>query len=340
MRLSARVMKLSASHGMFRIARETITTFNSAVVEIEHEGLVGLGEAAPDRYFDGETAEVVLKTVKAAGPVIGKDPFLIEDITAEVARKFPKAHATLCAIDMALHDLVGKMLGVPVYRMLGLNPDRTPVTSFTIGIEEPKVMAERAAAVKDFKVLKIKVGTKRDEEMLRAIRGATDLPIRVDANTGWTKEEAVRNIEKLAKFDIQFVEQPIPPGDNEALRWIRERAALPIMTDESSVNLKDLPALVGCVDAINVKLMKCGGLREAIRMIHFAHANGMKVMLGCMLETSLAITAAAHISPMVEYVDLDGNFLIADDPYEGIALKGGRHILPDRPGLGVRERVR
>jgi L-alanine-DL-glutamate epimerase-like enolase superfamily enzyme len=338
MKLSARIIKLSASHGMFRIARSEITKFESAVVEIEHDGLVGIGEAAPDPYFDGETAQVVLKTAKAANKIVGKDPFLIEDITAELARKFPKAHATACAIDMALHDLVGKILGVPVCKMLGLNPDRTPATSFTIGIEEPKVMAERAAAVRDFKVLKIKVGTKRDEEMLRAIRDVTDLPIRVDANTGWTKEEAVRNINRLAKFDIQFVEQPIPPGDNEALRFIRERAALPIMTDESSVNLNDLPGLVGCVDAINVKLMKCGGLREAIRMIHFAHAHGMKVMLGCMLETSLAITAAAHISPMVEYADIDGNHLIADDPFDGVQLRDGRQMPPDRPGLGVREK--
>ena len=199
-------------------------------------------------------------------------------------------------------------------------------------------MAGRAAAVKDFKVLKIKIGTDRDEEILSAIRDATDLPIRVDANIGWTKEQAVENINRLERFDIQFVEQPIPPGDNEALRWIRERVGLPIMTDESSINLKDLPGLVGCVDAINVKLMKCGGLREAIRMIHFAHAHGMDVMLGCMLETSIAITAAAHLSPMVEYADLDGNYLIADDPFAGVTIDDGRLILPDGPGLGVHER--
>lgn len=199
-------------------------------------------------------------------------------------------------------------------------------------------MAERAGAVKDFKVLKIKVGTDRDEEMLTAIRDETDLPIRVDANTGWTKEQAVENINRLEKFDIQFVEQPIPPGDNEALRFVRERVNLPIMSDESSVNLADLPGLVGCVDLINIKIMKCGGLREALRMIHFAHAHGMGVMLGCMLETSVAITAAAHLSPLVEYADLDGNYLIADDPFEGVTIADGRLILPDRPGLGVRER--
>jgi len=338
MRLSARAVKLSASYGMFRIAREEITTFENVVVELEHEGVVGIGEASPSAYYHGENVDVVMETVEAANAHLGEDPFLIEDITARMAETFPEAPAAVCGIDLALHDLVGKLLDVPLYRMLGLDPDKTPVTSFTIGIEEPKVMAGRAAAVKDFKVLKIKIGTDRDEEILSAIRDATDLPIRVDANIGWTKEQAVENINRLERFDIQFVEQPIPPGDNEALRWIRERVGLPIMTDESSINLKDLPGLVGCVDAINVKLMKCGGLREAIRMIHFAHAHGMDVMLGCMLETSIAITAAAHLSPMVEYADLDGNYLIADDPFAGVTIDDGRLILPDGPGLGVHER--
>ena len=338
MKLTARVVKLNASHGMFKIARETITQFENVIVELEHEGVVGIGEAAPQAYFGGEDRNAVMTTVKAANDRVGDDPFLIEDIMNDVATAFPDTPAAVCGIDLALHDLVGKLLDVPVYRLLGLDAAKTPLTSFTIGIEEPKVMAERAAAVTDFKVLKIKVGTDRDEEMLKAIRDVTDLPIRVDANTGWTKEQAVENINRLEKYDIQFVEQPIPPGDNEALRFIRERVKLPIMSDESSANLKDLPGLVGCVDLINVKLMKCGGLREAVRMIHFAHAHDMGVMLGCMLETSVAITGAAHISSMVEYADLDGNYLIADDPFEGVTISNGRLILPERPGLGVRER--
>jgi len=338
MKLTARPITLGASHGMFRIARAAISEVTNVVIEIEHDGTVGVGEAAPSIYYYMETADKVVETVRAANDLVGDDPFLIEDITAKLAEAFPETQATRCGIDLALHDLVGKLLDVPVYRMFGLNADRTPVTSFTIGIEKPAVMAERAAAVTDFKVLKIKIGTDHDDEVLSAIREVTDLPIRVDANIGWTKEQAVENINRLEQYDIQFVEQPIIPGDNEALRWIRERVNLPIMSDESSLTLEDLPGLVGCVDLINVKLMKCGGLREALRMIHFAHAHGMGVMLGCMLETSIAITAAAHLSPLVEYADLDGNYLIADDPFEGVTIDEGRLILPDFPGLGVRKR--
>ena len=336
MNLSARVVDLRPANDEFRIARGVQRAFQVVVVELEHEGTVGLGEAAPSRYYGGEDVAAVLRTVEAAAPLLGDDPFRIEDITAALARTFPDAHAAVCAVDLALHDLVGKLLGVPLYRMLGLSAERAPATSFTIGIDEPQVMAERAAeAAADFKVLKIKVGTDADDERLRAIRDATDLPIRIDANTAWTAEQAVENINRLSRFGIEFVEQPVAPGDNAALRFVRERVDLPIMADESAVRLADLPALVGCVDAINIKLMKCGGLREALRMIHFARACGMRIMLGCMLETSLGITAAAHLSPLVDYADLDGNLLLADDPFRGVTIGQGRLVLPAGPGLGV-----
>jgi L-alanine-DL-glutamate epimerase-like enolase superfamily enzyme len=338
MKLTARLVKLHAAHGEFRIARSVMTVFDGVIVELSHRGVVGIGEAAPSSYFGGETPGVVMKNIKKAGKLLGSDPFLIEDVTGRLLAAFPKAHASVCAIDLALHDLVGKMLRLPMYRFFGLDPEKTKETSFTIGIAEPAVMAERAGRVKRFKVLKVKVGAGRDEEMLKAIRAATDLPIRIDANTGWTKAQAVRTLDRLAKYNIQFCEQPIPEGDNEALRFIRDRSPIPIMADESCVDLKSLPALVGCVDMINIKLMKCGGLREAMRMIHFARAHGMKTMLGCMLETSVAITAAATLTPLVDYADLDGNYLIADDPFEGVGLHKGRLTLPDRPGLGVRER--
>lgn len=339
MNLSARIVDLRTAEAEFRIARAVQTTFRNVIVELEHEGVVGLGEAAPSAYFDGETAEHVVRTIEAAGPLLGNDPFQIEDITARLAEAFPAAHAACCAIDMALHDLAGKLFDAPLYRVLGLSAERTPVTSFTIGLDEPKVMAERAAAAsKRFRVLKIKIGTDRDQERLEAIRGVTGLPLRVDANTGWTEAQAVENINRLARYGVEFVEQPIAPGDPAAMRRVRERASLPIMADESAVRLADLPALVGCVDAINVKLMKCGGLREALRMIHFARAHGMKIMLGCMLETAVAITAAAHLSPLVDYADLDGNLLIADDPYVGVTVRDGRLVLPDGPGLGVTAR--
>jgi L-alanine-DL-glutamate epimerase-like enolase superfamily enzyme len=175
-------------------------------------------------------------------------------------------------------------------------------------------------------------------DCIRTIREVTDVTLRVDANCGWTKEEAVERIEAMTAFDIELVEQPIPPGDNEALRFIRERVSVPIMADESSVRLADLPGLVGCVDQINIKLMKCGGIREALRMIHFARAYDMDVMLGCMSETSVSITAAAHISPLAKYADLDGNLMIAHDPYRGVEVVDGRLVLPEAPGLGVVER--
>ena len=338
MKLSTKVLKIGFAHGMFKIARATMTERENVIITVEHEGATGIGEATPSPYFYGEDTEVVLKTVEAAGQIIGDNPFVLEDITKELARRFPKAPATVCGIDIALHDLVGKLLGVPLWKMFGLDASKAPVTSFTIGIEEPKVMAERARAVTDFKVLKIKIGTDRDEEIMKAIRDVTDIPIRVDANTGWTKEEAVENINNLEKYDIEFVEQPIEAGDNEGLRFVKERVSLPIMADESSVNMDSLPGLVDCVDMINIKLMKCAGLREAMRMIHFADAYCIPVMLGCMSETSVSITAAAHLSPMVKYADLDGNYLIADDPYEGVGIRDGQLALSGKPGLGVSER--
>ena len=339
MKFTTRVIRLGYARGVFRIARAEVTERENVVVELEHDGVIGIGEAAPIRYYDDEDAAAVVETVNAAEKLMGDDPFLVEDIMDRVAKAFPRSHAGVCAVDLALHDLVGKLLGVPVYRLYGLNPEKTPVTSFTIDIDEPEMMAERAAqAARKYKVLKIKIGLDRDEETLDAIRGVTDVALRVDANTGWTKEQAVEKMNAIEPYDIEFVEQPIPPGDPEALRWVRERVNIPIMADESCVDVASLPALVGCVDSINVKLMKCGGLREAFRMIHFAHAHDMPVMLGCMSETSISITGAAHLSPMVEFADLDGNLMIDRDPFRGVTVEDGKLVLPDAPGLGVVER--
>jgi len=341
MNLTAEILDLRTANESFRIARAETSAFQTAIVSLEHEGTVGLGEAHPSAIYGGEDTAAALRTVEAARELVGDDPFRIEDVTGRLAEAFPDAPAARCAIDLALHDLVGKLLGVPLCRMLGLSPERMPVTSYTIDLAEPPVMAERAAAAaaRGFKVLKIKVGTDGDDERLAAIRGATRLPLRVDANTGWTPEQAVEMIRRMAGYGVEFVEQPIPAGDAEAWRYVRERVDLPIMADESAVSLADLPALVGCVDAVNIKLMKCGGVREALRMIHFARGCGMKVMLGCMLETSLGITAAAHLAPLVDWADLDGNLLIADDPFEGVQVRDGRLVLPDGPGLGVRRRA-
>jgi L-alanine-DL-glutamate epimerase-like enolase superfamily enzyme len=339
MKLTAQTIDLHTANKEFRIARAVQSAFQVVILRVEHDGVVGLGEAAPSAYYGGENVAAIHETVAAAQDLLGDDPLQLEDITARLGEAFPERYATVSGIDIALHDLAGKLLGVPVYRMLGLNPALTPVTSYTISIDEPSLMAERAAAAaKSFKVIKIKVGTERDDERLAAIRAATDVRLRLDANTGWDKEETIRHLERWAGYGIEFVEQPIPPGDNEALRWIRQRSPVPIMADESCVDSRDLPGLVDCVDAINIKLMKCKGLREALRMIHIARAHGLKIMLGCMLETSIAITAAAQLSPLVDYADLDGNLLLADDPFTGVTVRDGRLVLPDGPGLGIRER--
>jgi L-alanine-DL-glutamate epimerase-like enolase superfamily enzyme len=239
---------------------------------------------------------------------------------------------------MALRDLAGKKLEAPLYEILGLNPRHTPPTSFTIGLDTPEVIAEKVLEATDFEVLKVKLGSKDDREVLAAVRDVTDRPIWVDANEGWILEEAVDLVVDLEKLGVVLVEQPFPAGENAATRELRRASPLPIFADESVHRAKDIPALVDSFDGINIKLMKCGGIGEALRMIAVARAHGMKIMLGCMVETSLAITAAAHLSPLVDFADLDGNLLVTNDPYVGVRVVGGRLILPEGPGLGVEPR--
>jgi L-alanine-DL-glutamate epimerase-like enolase superfamily enzyme len=242
------------------------------------------------------------------------------------------------AIDIAAHDLICKKLDVPLHAYFGLRADAAPRTSFTIGIDDVKVMMQKVAEAAEFPLLKVKVGTDKDEQVMDAIRSVTDKTLRVDANCAWAPREAVKKIAMLEKFNVEFVEQPIPPGDVAGMRFVRENVALPIIADESVETSADIPPLAGAVDGINIKLMKCGGLREAVKMIQVARALGMKVMLGCMVESSVGITAAAHISPAVDYADLDGNLLLARDPFEGVRVEQGRIVLPAGPGLGVRTR--
>ncbi len=239
---------------------------------------------------------------------------------------------------MALYDLIGKILSVPLYKLLGFNPAYTPHTSYTIGIDTPTNMAKKALLAKDYPILKIKVGTKNDLDNLKAIRDVSSAIIRVDANTGWTPKEAIKTINALIPYNIEFVEQPIPAHDLLGLKLIRDNVPIPIIADESCVTVEDIPRLVGCVDGINIKLMKCGGLNHALKMIHVARAHNLRVMIGCMIESSLAITAAAHLTPLVDYADLDGHLLIDNDPYVGVTVLDGKLVLPDAPGLGVRAR--
>ena len=320
----------------FRISRAVQHTSPNVIVQINHNGHTGYGEAAPDEYY-GESQETVLACITMFAGNLGDDPFAIEDVMNRLEKIIRRNPAAKAAADMALYDLVGKMLGVPLYKLLGLNAANTPHTSFTLGIDNPSEMAKKALAARDYPILKIKVGTKHDLDTLKAIRDVSSATIRVDANAGWTPEQAIRIIEEIAPYGIQLIEQPVYPADLEGLRLVRQHAPMPVFADESCVTVADIPRLADCVDGINIKLMKCGGLRQALKMIHVARAHGLQVMLGCMVESAIAITAAAHLSPLVDYADLDGNLMIEADPYTGVRVANGKLILPGTPGLGIIE---
>jgi L-alanine-DL-glutamate epimerase-like enolase superfamily enzyme len=240
---------------------------------------------------------------------------------------------------MAAYDLLGKRAGLPVHALLGLDPTCAPRTSFTIGIDTPEVMAEKAREAEQYPILKVKVGTPTDQQNLDAVRAARpDAVIRVDANEAWTPKEAVAGIERIAQFGIEFVEQPVAARDLEGLRMVRDAVSLPVIADESCIVPADVSRVAPYVDGINIKLMKCGGIYPALQMIHLARAHNLAVMMGCMIESSLAMTAAAQLSPLLDYADLDGHLLIDDDPYTGVMVEDGRLVLPQAPGLGVQPR--
>jgi L-Ala-D/L-Glu epimerase len=320
----------------FRISRGIQDTASNVIVQVQYNEHVGYGEAAPDEYY-GENQETVLSCISTFAGNLGDDPFLIEDIMSNLEQLIRFHPAAKAAVDMALYDLVGKILHVPLYKLLGLNAAHTPLTSFTLGIDSPTNMAKKALLAHDYPILKVKVGTKNDIAMLDAIREVSSATIRVDANTAWTPKEAIRMINALAPYDIEFVEQPIASHDLDGLRVIRENVPVPIIADESCVTIDDIPRLAGCVDGVNFKLMKSNGITNVLKMIHVARAHNLRVMVGCMIESSLAITAAAHLTPLVDYADLDGHLLIDNDPYEGVKVVDGKLLLPDTPGLGVQK---
>lgn len=318
----------------FRLARGSSDSRQTLVVELEHEGLVGLGEAAPIARYGQDCASAA----RAVDAMVSRltSPLAFDTASASVA--VPGEPAAAAAVDMALCDLAGKRLDVPFYELLGVDPSRAPLTSFTIGMDEPELVEAKVREAVDYEVLKIKMGSDEDRQILEAVRGVTDRPLRVDANEGWTLAEAQSRLEWLESLGVELVEQPLPAAQLEEMKELRRRSPLPLFADESVARAADIPRLVEAFDGINIKLMKCGGLGEARRMIAVARAHGMKVMLGCMVESSLAVTAAAHLSPLVDYADLDGNLLIVEDPFVGATVEGGRLVLPDAPGLGVRPR--
>ena len=317
----------------FKIARGEERVARTALVRVRAGELEGIGEATPASRY-GESVDSVAAYF-AAHTLASDDPYRLESLLHDGIPAAARA-----GLDLALHDLIGKDLGKPLYALLGLDPSRTPVTSFTIGIADPETTLRKVAEVGDHPILKVKLGSGTPAEQIEtiaAIRERYSGTIRIDANEGWDAETAIRILRELERFEIEFCEQPIPAGHPEQLRAIRERVAIPIVTDEDSLVAGDLPRLFGCVDGVNVKLCKTGGIRGALAMIHTARAMGMKVMLGCMVESAIASTAAAHLSPLVDWADIDGPFLTARDPFSGVTYERGKLILPDAPGLGVRE---
>ncbi|MEX2581900.1 MAG: dipeptide epimerase [Gemmatimonadota bacterium] len=341
MKLDFEILNLQTRHS-FAIARAASVPVRRPVwVRIaDGEGQVGWGEAAVTTPYYGETPETAVTVLpllaEALDEVAEGDPFALERIESALEKRIGAHRAVKTAVSAALHDLVGKRLGIPVWRMWGLDPG-CPVSSFTIAIDETERMRERVREAAGYPILKIKVGTPRDEEILRMIRDeAPEKTIRVDANTAWTAREAIAAMPMLEEYGIELIEQPLPADDVEGLRAVTAASSIPVVADESCRTSADIPRLVGAVDVINIKLAKCGSLREALRMIHCGRANHMQIMLGCMVESTLGIAAAVQLAPLADYVDLDGAALLAEDPFAGPGIEGDGSVrFNDAPGLGV-----
>ena len=335
MQLSWAPYELQLRH-TFTVASYSRTTTPDVQVEIRYDGFTGYGEASMPPYL-GQTVESVCAFLAKVDLGQFADPFQLDDILAYVDSLSPGDTAAKAAVDIALHDLVGKLLGQPWWRIWGLDAAKAPDTTFTIGIDTPDVVREKTRECADrFNILKVKVGLDNDFEMIRTIREVTDLPLAVDANQGWKdRQQALDEIFWLQEHGVVMVEQPMAKERLDDNAWITERSPLPVFADEAVQRLADIPALVGAYSGINIKLMKCTGMREAWKMATFARAAGLRVMVGCMTETSCAVTAAAHLSPLADFADLDGNLLISNDRFRGVTVESGRLTLPDAPGLGL-----
>jgi L-alanine-DL-glutamate epimerase-like enolase superfamily enzyme len=334
--LDAKIVRLNLRHTW------TTTMSSSQYRDTLHlsytrDGITGHGEGAPIvRYReDAEGARQAVESVRSL--LLAADPMQFDKVMAEVFARVEGAWAGKAAIDIALMDWVGQKLGIPLYSYFGLDPKDAPVTTFSIGIDTPEITRQKTREAADYPVLKVKVGLATDEPTIEAVRSVTSKPIRVDANEGWKdKEEAVRKINWLEKQGVEFIEQPMPAEMVEETRWVRARVHIPIIADEACRHAADIPKLKDAFDGVNIKLDKSGGLLEAWRMIAVAKSLGMKTMLGCMVSSSVTVTAAAHLSPLVDYADLDGNLLIANDPFTGVRVEKGKLILPVGAGLGLR----
>lgn len=334
MKLRYHLFELKLRH-TFTIARGSRDADQIVFVELEHDGITGYGEAAPAMRY-GETTESVIDFIKKVNVEKIADPFSIERNVQYLESLSQKDYSARTAIDIAMHDWVGKAMGVPLHKILGLSPDDTPKTSFTIGIDRPEVLKQKIKEAEEYPLLKIKLGGENDEEIMKTVRSVTDKVLRIDANEGWTTRElALEKILWLQGEGVEFIEQPMPADQLLDTAWVRERVSIPIIADENVVTMYDVPKLRGAFDGINIKLMKCAGLHNALKMIYTAKSMKMKVMMGCMVESSVAISAAAQLSPLLDYADLDGNLLITNDPFTGVKVRDGQILLEDKPGIGV-----
>jgi len=336
MKLSFRPYELQLNH-TFTVAGNSRNTTPVVLTEIQYEGMTGYGEASMPPYL-GESQESVIKFLNKVDLEQFKDPFMLDDILAYVDSIDEDNRAAKACVDIALHDLLGKLVDKPLYRLWGINPDNTPMTSFTIGIDTPEVVKLKTEEAKRFRVLKVKLGGGNDREMIETVRSVSDVPIYVDVNQGWKdKHQALDMVYWLAEQGIEFVEQPLPKTAVDDMAWLTENSPLPIIADEAFQRLGDVAGFKGVYSGINIKLMKSTGLREAHKMITVARALDMKVMIGCMTETSCAVSAASQLSPLVDWADLDGNLLISNDIYKGMEVIDGKVTLNDLPGIGIRK---
>ncbi len=333
--LRFRPYELQLRHA-FNLARSQRTTTPDVQVEIEYDGVIGYGEASMPPYL-GESVASVTEFLSKLDLSQFTDPFRIEDIHEYMESVAPNNRAAKASVDIALHDLTGKIMGQPWYKIWGLNPDKCPNTSFTISYDSnPEEMRKKIEETSPYKVVKVKMGLDHDKEIVEALRKYTDVPICVDANQGWNnKEKALEICHWLAERNCLFVEQPMDKAAIDDTAWLRERSPLPIIADEFLQRLPDVRRAAGAYDGINIKLMKSTGMHEAYQMATLARALGMKVMLGCMTETSCAVSAAAQLAPLVDWADLDGNLLIANDIFDGMKIVDGKVTLPERPGIGI-----
>ena len=335
--------KLQCSLKRLNLRHTWTTTMSSSEyrdtvqVHYSRNGVSGYGEGAPIvRYQEfPESAQKAIESI--AGQIAAGDPFMYRKLLAQVRQTLgPGQHAAMAAVDIAFFDWLGKKLDVPLYKFLGLDPADAPITDFSIGIDTPEITRQKTREAEDYPVLKVKVGLNTDEPTIEAIRSVTRKPIRVDANEGWTdKEEAIRKINWLESQGVEYVEQPMPAHMLEETRYVRSKVHLPIFADEACTDVAMIPKLINAYDGINVKLDKSGGILEACSWIEVARSLKMKVMLGCMVSSSCSVTAAAHLSPLVDYADLDGNLLVANDPWRGVRVEKGKLLLPAGPGLGL-----